>query len=486
MKIQAAPYIIGYRNEKIFYREEGMSMEYRLERDTIGEIKVPAESYWGAQTQRSKENFPIGTERMPMEIIHAFAILKKSAAIVNQELGLLAKEKAEAIGYGADQILNGSLEEHFPLVVWQTGSGTQSNMNVNEVIAFAGNKWLAEKGLDIRLHPNDDVNKSQSSNDTYPTALHVAAVVQLEDTVLPAIAKLKETFKEKAAAFSEIVKIGRTHLQDATPLTLGQEISGWHRMLEKSESMIAASLPYLRELAIGGTAVGTGLNAHPEFSERVSEKISLFTNKEFLSAKNKFHALTSHDEITFAHGALKGLAADMMKIANDVRWLASGPRCGIGEIMIPENEPGSSIMPGKVNPTQSEAVTMVAVQVMGNDAAIGFAASQGNFELNVFKPVIAYNFLQSARLLSDSIISFNDRCAVGIEPNLEKIDRNLNESLMLVTALNPHIGYENAAKIAKKAYADNSTLKQAALELELLTEEEFDSYIQPKEMTYPK
>lgn len=485
MKIQSVPFIIVGR-QTIFLREDGMSMEYRLEKDTIGEIKVPATSYWGAQTQRSKENFPIGEEKMPVEIIHAFAILKKSAAIVNNELGLLSTEKTEALCFGADQILNGSLNEHFPLVVWQTGSGTQSNMNVNEVIAFAGNKWLAEKGTETRLHPNDDVNKSQSSNDTYPTALHIAAVVQLEDVVLPAITKLKQTFAEKVEAFSDIVKIGRTHLQDATPLTLGQEISGWHRMLEKSESMITASLPFLRELAIGGTAVGTGLNAHPEFSERVCRKLTEFTNKQFSSAKNKFHALTSHDEITFAHGALKGLAADMMKIANDVRWLASGPRCGIGEINIPENEPGSSIMPGKVNPTQSEAVTMVAVQVMGNDAAIGFAASQGNFELNVFKPVIAYNFLQSARLLADSILSFNDRCAIGIEPNLEKIDKNLNESLMLVTALNPHIGYENAAKIAKKAFADNSTLKQAALALELLTEEEFDSYIQPKEMTYPK
>jgi len=461
-------------------------MDYRVERDTIGEINVPADKFWGAQTQRSKENFPIGNEKMPTEIVEAFAILKRSAAKANRDLGLLDNEKAEAILYAADQVLSGDLKEHFPLVVWQTGSGTQSNMNVNEVLAFVGNKWLEEKGSDLRLHPNDDVNKSQSSNDTYPTAMHVASVLKLEDTVLPAIGQLKATFQEKMEAFSDIVKIGRTHLQDATPLTLGQEISGWHRMLEKSETMIRESTNHLRELAIGGTAVGTGLNAHPEFSDRVCEAISEFTGKKFISAPNKFHALTSHDETVYAHGALKGLAADMMKIANDVRWLASGPRCGIGEITIPANEPGSSIMPGKVNPTQSEAVTMVAAQVMGNDATIGFAASQGNFELNVFKPVIAYNFLQSGQLLADSIVSFNDRCAVGIEPNQDQIEKYLNDSLMLVTALNPHIGYENAAKIAKKAFSDNSTLKETAIELGLLTAEEFDTYVNPKEMTYPK
>ncbi len=465
--------------------EEDFSMDYRIERDTLGEVKVPKDKFWAAQTQRSKENFPIGNEKMPREIVHAFAILKKSAARANEELGLLEKDKADAIAYAADEILSGNLEEHFPLVVWQTGSGTQSNMNVNEVMAYVGNKWLEEQGKEIRLHPNDDVNKSQSSNDTFPTAMHIAFVLKLEDVVLPALRKLKATFVEKEKAFDHIVKIGRTHLQDATPLTLGQEISGWTRMLEKSESMIEQSLAPLRELALGGTAVGTGLNAHPDFAEKVASYISKFTEKQFITAPNKFHALTSHDESVFAHGALKALAADLMKIANDVRWLASGPRCGIGEINIPANEPGSSIMPGKVNPTQSEAVTMVTVQVMGNDAAIGFAASQGNFELNVFKPVIAYNFLQSCQLLADSIVSFNDRCAVGIEPNEEKIAEYLNDSLMLVTALNPHIGYENAAKIAKNAFEKNSTLKESAVELGLLTAEQFDDLVKPEEMTKP-
>ncbi|SFL40818.1 fumarase, class II [Gracilibacillus orientalis] len=461
-------------------------MDYRIERDTIGEIKVASDKYWGAQTQRSKENFPIGIETMPKEIIEGFAILKRSAAIVNSELGLMEQVKADAIKHAADRILAGELYEHFPLVVWQTGSGTQSNMNVNEVIAYVGNQWLKNQNSDVTLHPNDDVNKSQSSNDTYPTALHIAAVRKLEDVVLPALATLKATIKEKMEAFDDVVKIGRTHLQDATPLTLGQEISGWHRMLEKTESMIKDSIPYVKELAIGGTAVGTGLNAHPEFSERVTSKISDYTEKNFVSAANKFHALTSHDELVYAHGALKGLAADLMKIGNDVRWLASGPRCGIGEITIPANEPGSSIMPGKVNPTQSEAITMVATQVMGNDATIGIAASQGNFELNVFKPVIAYNFIQSAQILADSMLTFNDRCAVGIEPNYEQIEKNLNDSLMLVTALNPHIGYENAAKIAKQAFADNTTLKEAAVKSGLLTAEQFDEWIKPEEMTYPK
>ncbi|MDX8045690.1 class II fumarate hydratase [Gracilibacillus sp. S3-1-1] len=461
-------------------------MNYRIERDTIGEIKVESDKFWGAQTQRSKENFPIGNELMPKEIIEGFAILKRSAAIVNSELDLMEKVKADAIRYAADRILAGELYEHFPLVVWQTGSGTQSNMNVNEVIAYVGNEWLKEQNSDVTLHPNDDVNKSQSSNDTYPTALHIAAVRKLEDVVLPALETLEATLKEKMEAFDHVVKIGRTHLQDATPLTLGQEISGWHRMLEKTASMIQDSIPYIKELAIGGTAVGTGLNAHPEFSERVTAEINKYTEKEFVSAPNKFHALTSHDELVHAHGALKGLAADLMKIANDVRWLASGPRCGIGEVTIPANEPGSSIMPGKVNPTQSEAITMVATQVMGNDAAIGFAASQGNFELNVFKPVIAYNFLQSAQLLADSMLSFNDRCVVGLEPNYDQIEKNLNDSLMLVTALNPHIGYENAAKIAKQAFADNTTLKEAAVSSGLLTAEQFDEWIKPEEMTYPK
>lgn len=461
-------------------------MDYRVEKDTLGEINVPADKYWGAQTQRSKQNFPIGNEKMPTEIIKAFAILKKSAAQANNELGLLDNKKAEAIAYAAGQIIEGKLQDHFPLVVWQTGSGTQSNMNVNEVIAFVGNQWLQEQGSDVALHPNDDVNKSQSSNDTYPTAMHIAAVLELEDSVVPALITLKKTFKEKMDAFQDIVKIGRTHLQDATPLTLGQEVSGWYSMLEKSETMIKESTQHVKQLAIGGTAVGTGLNAHPEFSERVCHAVSAFTGKTFISATNKFHALTSHDETVYAHGALKALAADLMKIANDVRWLASGPRCGIGEIMIPANEPGSSIMPGKVNPTQSEAVTMVAAQVMGNDASIGFAASQGNFELNVFKPIIAYNFLQSCQLLADSMLSFDERCAQGIEPNHEQIEKNLNDSLMLVTALNPHIGYENAAKIAKQAFADNATLKETAVKLELLTEEEFDQYVDPKEMTHPK
>ncbi|AVQ98566.1 MULTISPECIES: class II fumarate hydratase [Oceanobacillus] len=461
-------------------------MDYRIEKDTIGEINVPADKFWGAQTQRSKQNFPIGNEKMPTEIVKAFAILKMSAAKANHDLGLMEKEKAEAIAYAAQEVVDGNLNDHFPLVVWQTGSGTQSNMNVNEVIAFVGNKWLKEKNSDLVLHPNDDVNKSQSSNDTYPTAMHIASVLKMEDTVLPAVKQLKSTLKEKMERFHDIVKIGRTHLQDATPLTLGQEISGWHRMLEKSERMIEESTTYLKELAIGGTAVGTGLNAHPEFSQRVCEKINQFTGKDFISAPNKFHALTSHDETVYAHGALKALAADIMKIANDVRWLASGPRCGIGEITIPANEPGSSIMPGKVNPTQSEAVTMVAAQVMGNDATIGFAASQGNFELNVFKPVIAYNFLQSCQLLADSILSFDERCASGIEANEEEIAKYLNDSLMLVTALNPHIGYENAAKIAKKAFADNATLKETAVASGLLTEEEFDKYVNPADMTGPR
>ncbi|SEB09063.1 fumarate hydratase, class II [Thalassobacillus cyri] len=460
-------------------------MDYRIEKDTLGEMKVPKEKYWAAQTQRSKENFPIGNEKMPVEVIHGFAVLKKSAARANQELGLLEQEKADAIGHAADRIVAGELEEHFPLVVWQTGSGTQSNMNVNEVIAYVGNEWLKEQGTDTRLHPNDDVNKSQSSNDTYPTAMHIAAVLKVEETVLPSLKQLKTTLKEKMEAFQDIVKIGRTHLQDATPLTLGQEISGWHRMLEKTESMLEDSLQYVKELAIGGTAVGTGLNAHPDFAETVVKKINEETGKTFISAPNKFHALTSHDELVHAHGALKALAADVMKIANDVRWLASGPRCGIGEITIPANEPGSSIMPGKVNPTQSEAVTMVAAQVMGNDATIGFAASQGNFELNVFKPVIAYNFLQSAQLLADSMVSFDERCVSGLEPEHGKIEQYLKDSLMLVTALNPHIGYENAAKIAKTAFEKDQTLKETAVELGILSEAEFEEYVDPKAMTKP-
>ena len=462
-------------------------MATRIEKDTMGEINVPVDAYWGAQTQRSVENFKIGEEKMPYEITRAFSYLKKAVALVNKDLGKLDAKKADAIAAAADDMLAGKLDGNYPLVVWQTGSGTQSNMNNNEVLANRATEIL---GGDFRkeklVHPNDDVNKSQSSNDTYPTALHVASVISVEELLLPAVAKLKATLQAKSEAFSGVVKIGRTHLQDATPLTLGQEISGWVEMLNKCEKMIKDSLEAVRELALGGTAVGTGLNAHPELGERVAKKLSELTGHDFITAPNKFHALTSHDALVFAHGALKALAADMMKIANDVRWLASGPRCGLGEISIPENEPGSSIMPGKVNPTQSEAVTMVACQVMGNDATIGFAASQGNFELNVFKPVIAYNFLQSSRLLADSIVSFNDNAAVGIEANISKIDHYLHDSLMLVTALNPYIGYENAAKIAKTAHKNGTTLKEEAINLGLLTSEEFDKYVVPEDMISPK
>lgn len=461
-------------------------MDYRIEKDTLGEIKVPADKLWAAQTQRSFENFRIGTERMPVEIVRAFAILKKSAATVNAKLGKLDKDKAGAIAAAADEIRGGKWDDHFPLVVWQTGSGTQSNMNMNEVIANRGNQLLQEKGLSHTIHPNDDVNKSQSSNDTFPTAMHMAALIAVEEEVLPALQRLKYTLAEKAEEYQDLIKIGRTHLQDATPLTLGQEISGWHRMLEKCELMLASSMEPLRELAIGGTAVGTGINAHPDFGDMTATEISKETGKSFTSAKNKFHALTSHDELVFAHGALKALAADLMKIANDVRWLASGPRSGIGELSIPANEPGSSIMPGKVNPTQSEALTMVVCQVMGNDAAIGFAASQGNFELNVFKPVIIYNFLQSARLLGDAMESFNRNCAAGIEANLDVIRGNMERSLMLVTALNPHIGYENAASIAKKAHKEGLTLREAAVQSGLLSGEEFDRIVRPEEMIHPK
>ncbi|MCY7795269.1 class II fumarate hydratase, partial [Bacillus spizizenii] len=429
-------------------------MEYRIERDTMGEVKVPADKFWGAQTQRSKENFKIGSEKMPMRVVKAFAILKRSTALANKRLGNLDAEKAEAIAAVCDDVLKGKYDDNFPLVVWQTGSGTQSNMNMNEVVANRATALLKEKNSDQTIHPNDDVNRSQSSNDTFPTAMHVAAVLAVYEQLVPALDQLRNTLDEKAKAYNDIVKIGRTHLQDATPLTLGQEISGWVYMLDRSKEMILEATDKMRALAIGGTAVGTGINAHPEFGELVSEEITKLTGQTFSSSPNKFHALTSHDEITYAHGALKALAADLMKIANDVRWLASGPRCGIGEIAIPENEPGSSIMPGKVNPTQSEALTMIAAQIMGNDATIGFAASQGNFELNVFKPVIIYNFLQSVQLLSDGMNSFHDKCAVGIEPDKETIQENLSNSLMLVTALNPHIGYENAAKIAKLAHKE--------------------------------
>ncbi|WP_088831870.1 class II fumarate hydratase [Paenibacillus tyrfis] len=461
-------------------------MEFRTEKDTMGEIQVPADKLWGAQTQRSKENFKIGTERMPLEIVRAFALLKKGAAAANLKLGKLEPEKAEAIAQAADEVSGGQWDDHFPLVVWQTGSGTQSNMNANEVIARRASQLLEAKGSGLRIHPNDDVNRSQSSNDTFPTAMHIAGVLAVRQQLLPALQRLKETLGNKAKASEDIVKIGRTHLQDATPLTLGQEISGWWAMLEKTERMIRESLEPMRELAIGGTAVGTGLNAHPKFGETVAEEISRYTAETFVSAENKFHGLTSHDQIVYSHGAIKALAADLMKIANDVRWLASGPRCGIGELRIPENEPGSSIMPGKVNPTQSEAMTMVACQVMGNDAVIGFAASQGNFELNVFKPVIIHNYLQSVRLLADGMNSFNEHCAVGIEPNREVIQRYLDESLMLVTALNPHIGYEKAASIAKSAHKEGLTLKEAAIRSGYLTEEQFVSIVRPEEMIHPK
>lgn len=453
-------------------------MDYRIEHDSIGEIRVPKDKYWAAQTERSHENFLIGTEKMPEEIIRAFAILKYGAAETNKNLNLIDEKKAGAIKKVCDEILEGKLDEHFPLVVWQTGSGTQSNMNVNEVIANRGNEILKEKVL----HPNDDVNKSQSSNDTFPTALHISALLSIKEKLIPAIDQLEETFDKLSKDYMEIIKTGRTHLQDAVPLSLGQEISGWHRMLELSKEMIKDSLERLREIALGGTAVGTGLNAHKDFAELVAKEISKKSGHKFISAKNKFHALTSKDQLVFVHGAIRALACDMLKMANDVRLLASGPRCGIGEITIPANEPGSSIMPGKVNPTQAEALTMVCVQVMANDTAISIAASQGNYELNVYMPLIAYNFLQSVRLLSDALISFNKNCAVGIKPNMEKINENVNKSLMLVTALNPYIGYENAAKIAKKAHQEGTTLKEACLSLKLLTEEEFDKIVDPKKM----
>ena len=457
-------------------------MEYRIEHDSMGEIRVPADKYWAAQTERSHENFPIGVglETMPREIIHAFGLLKKAAALANHSLKpeRMTDEKLAAISQACDEVIGGTLNDHFPLVVWQTGSGTQSNMNANEVIANRGNE-LAGKKL---LHPNDDINMSQSSNDTFPTAMHIAAVEVLEDRVLPAIDLLVETFLRLERENEGVVKSGRTHLQDAVPIAFSQEISGWRTSLQRDRELISLSLPPLKELALGGTAVGTGLNAPKGFDGKVAEQVSALTGKDFRTAANKFHALTSKDEIVFAHGALKALAADMMKIANDVRWLASGPRDGLGEIFIPENEPGSSIMPGKVNPTQCEAVTMVAVQVMGNDVAVGMAASQGNFELNVFMPVCAYNFLQSARLLAEAITSFNDRCAVGIRANREKMRHNLHNSLMLVTALNPYIGYENAAKTAKKAYKENISLKEACVALGFLTEAQFDEVFHPEQM----
>ena len=457
-------------------------MEYRIEHDSMGEVKVPADKYWAAQTERSHENFKIGVgiETMPREITRAFGVLKKAAAQANNELKpeKMTDEKLAAISEACDEVMSGSLNEHFPLVVWQTGSGTQSNMNANEVIANRANE-IAGKKL---CHPNDDINMSQSSNDTFPTAMHIAAVCALEDKLIPAVDKLITTFRKLEHIHEGITKSGRTHLQDATPIKFSQEISGWRSSLEKDVELIERALPALKTLALGGTAVGTGLNAPKGFDVKVAEKVSAITGKRFETAENKFHALTSKDEIVFAHGAVKALACDMMKIANDVRWLASGPRLGLGEITIPENEPGSSIMPGKVNPTQCEAVTMVAVQVMGNDVAVSMAASQGNFELNVFMPVCIYNFLQSVRLLAEAIVSFNDNCAVGIRAKKDKMHDNLYNSLMLVTALNPYIGYENAAKTAKKAFKENISLKEACVALGFLTAERFDEVFKPEDM----
>ncbi|MBQ6112154.1 MAG: class II fumarate hydratase [Synergistaceae bacterium] len=457
-------------------------MEYRVEHDTMGEVRVPVNTYWGAQTERSRQNFRIGvgTETMPREIIRAFAYLKKACAIANNILlpSRMTDEKKNIIVRVSDEIIAGELDEHFPLVVWQTGSGTQSNMNVNEVIANRGNE-IAGKKL---LHPNDDVNMSQSSNDTFPTAMYMAAVIAVNDKLIPAVRKLIETFRRLESENENIIKTGRTHLQDAAPLRFSQEISGWRSSLEANEYMLIESSKAMCALAIGGTAVGTGLNAPENFDSEVTKTLSQLTGKKFTPAMNKFHALTSKSEIVYAHGAVKALAADMMKIANDIRWLASGPRCGLGEIMIPENEPGSSIMPGKVNPTQCEQVTMVAVQVMGNDVAIAMSASQGNFELNVFMPVCAYNFLQSVRLMSESIISFEANCVSGIKANREKMNDNLNRSLMLVTALNPIIGYENAAKVAKLAHRKNISLKDSCVELGLLTPEKFEEVFHPEKM----
>ena len=455
-------------------------MTYRIEHDSMGNVSVPADRLWGAQTQRSLENFPIGEETMPHEIIHAFGILKRAAATVNHTLrpDKMTDEKLNAICLSCDEIIDGKLNDHFPLVVWQTGSGTQSNMNANEVIANRGNE-LAGKAI---LHPNDDVNMSQSSNDTFPTAMHIAAILSVEQTLLPAAEDLVATLKRLEKENEGIVKSGRTHLQDATPIAFSQEISGWRASVEQDIVMICDALEHLRPLALGGTAVGTGLNAPAGFDAAVAREVSRLCGTPFKTADNKFHALSSKSELVAAHGALKALACDLMKIANDIRWLASGPRLGLGEITIPENEPGSSIMPGKVNPTQCESITMIAVQVMGNDATVGIAASQGNFELNVFMPVLAYNFLQSVRLLSDGIRSFNDRCVSGIRANREKMHDNLHNSLMLVTALNPYIGYENAARVAKKAYAENITLKEACIALGYLTPERFDEVFCPEDM----
>jgi fumarate hydratase, class II len=459
-------------------------MDYRIEKDTMGEVKVPADKYWGAQTQRSKENFTIGGHLMPVEVIQAFAVLKKAAALANTELGVLPREKADIISRVCDEILAGKLDDQFPLVVWQTGSGTQSNMNVNEVIANRAHVLLGGNLLDEKkkIHPNDDVNKSQSSNDTFPTAMHIAAYKMVVEHTIPKIQQLRNTLQQKAEAFKDVVKIGRTHFMDATPLTLGQEFSGYVAQLEYGIQALQHTLAHLAELALGGTAVGTGLNTPRGYSELVAQKIAELSGQPFVTAPNKFESLASHDALVGTSGALKQVAVSLMKIANDIRMLSSGPRSGIAEILIPENEPGSSIMPGKVNPTQCEALTMVCAQVIGNDAAISVGGMNGHFELNVFKPVIIYNFLMAARLIGDACDSFDKNCAVGIEPNYEVINRNLENSLMLVTALNPHIGYENAAKIAKKAHKEGTSLRQAAIALNLLTTEQFDEWVVPGDM----
>lgn len=455
----------------------------RHEKDSMGAIDVPADKLWGAQTQRSLEHFRISTEKLPVSLIQALALTKRAAAKVNQDLGLLTADKATAIINAADEVLAGKHPDEFPLAIWQTGSGTQSNMNMNEVLANRASELLGGvRGMERKVHPNDDVNKSQSSNDVFPTAMHVAAVIAIREQLIPQLNVLKSTLNEKAQAFRDIVKIGRTHLQDATPLTLGQEISGWVAMLEHNLKHIEYSLPHLAELALGGTAVGTGLNTHPKYAVRVAEELANITGQPFVTAPNKFEALATCDALVHTHGALKGLAASLMKIANDVRWLASGPRCGIGEISIPENEPGSSIMPGKVNPTQCEAMTMLCCQVLGNDVAVNLGGASGNFELNVYRPMVIHNVLQSIRLLADGMESFNEHCAVGIEPNRERISQLLNESLMLVTALNTHIGYDKAAEIAKKAHKEGLTLKASALALGYLTEAEFDAWVRPEAM----
>lgn len=458
-------------------------MEYRIETDTMGEIKVPADKYYGAQTARSKMNFQIGGERMPRELIRAFGILKKSAALVNTELGILSKEKSDLIVKAADEVIDGKLDDHFPLVIWQTGSGTQTNMNVNEVIANRAIEMAGgELGSKKPVHPNDDVNKAQSSNDTFPTAMHVAAVEEIHRRLIPMVTLLRDTLKAKSEKFDKIIKIGRTHLMDAVPLTLGQEFSGYTYQLTMGLERINECLKRLYPLALGGTAVGTGLNTHPEFAVKAAEQISKLTGKAYITAPNKFEALAAHDAIVEASGVMKTVACSLMKIASDIRLLASGPRCGIGEITIPANEPGSSIMPGKVNPTQPEAMTMVCAQVLGNDVAVNIGGASGHYELNVFKPVMIYNLLQSIRLIADSCEMFNNNCAVGIEPHEENIKKYLNTSLMLVTALNPHVGYDNAAKIAKKAHADGSTLKEATVALGILSAEEFDEKVKPEDM----